>query len=987
MSSPNNISGGDFVQPAAELLQYLREYAGQLQEPHARREDVEQLYASARTLSESACASGFPLFSEIASKLAHVFQYALNVSLSPELYAPLAEFMSDGIAVLESDLLQIGASGSETAEDLEAFKQRYSFAFLRPLDSETGPPPAAPAEVTADLETQTVFEPGASFYDRLPADGDVPDDILEFFLPEAEEHLQVVTECLLALEGKPDPEEINRLFRSMHTVKGSAAQVGLRRLSAIAHRVEDVIGRMRDGELAPGADIVDVCLDAVDVLRKMLHRESKGTGATRQQVDQLLARVAELAPEQESGEEAAVAASTDAARPAGNAPGAQAGPGSKTSAAKLVRVPLERLDRMMNVVGELVINRTRMVGRLAELEKLTDILNLSKSRLHSKVADFQEKYEFNRISSETFPGAAGDKRKEGKPPFPSAPAPEDPLFAEFSELELDRYDDFNILSRSLTEISADVTEVLAQLNSFAGRVEGDIDEFTKLTHHFQDEITVARMVPIGNLFTRVSRAVRDAARESSKQVNLDVTGADTQLDNNIIQQVADPLIHLVRNAVAHGIEPPHERTAAGKTPQGQVTVRAYHRGNHIHIEVEDDGRGIDSARIRSSAVAAGLFSPEDAASLSDRDLRELLFRPGFSTASSKTALAGRGVGLDVVRANLNALNGEIEIRTTMGQGTCFTLKVPLTLIISTALFVRCGKSLFALPLAVVEEIRRVRKNEIEEIGGKLVTNVRDDVLEVIRLDTHLGLPPLEPINDCFHMVIVQVTGRRVGLVVEEVQGKDEIVLKNLGAYLCKVKLFPGTTIAPDGSLILLLDVNRLVAHDTSQLPALAPSASGGRVFAPGAVAAASGSIPSEATDAAGQEKVVLVVDDSISIRKFVGRILDKAGYVVRLACDGLEAIEIISQVGCHLLITDIEMPRMNGYELMVNLRQRPETRAIPVLVITSRAGAKHRDRAMKEGATGFLTKPVQEEQLLSAVTQLIGTSGAVLQPAAPDWTT
>jgi len=986
VSSPNNISGGDFVQAAAELLQYLREYAGQLQEPHAKREDVEQLYAAARTLSESASASGFPLFSEIASKLAHVFQYALNVSLSPELYAPLAEFMSDGIAVLESDLLQIGAGGSETAEDLEAFKQRYSFAFPQPLAAEPAPPAAVSPEVAGEPEAQTIFEPGASFYDRLPADGDVPDDILEFFLPEAEEHLQVVTECLLALEGKPDPEEINRLFRSMHTVKGSAAQVGLRRLSAIAHRVEDVIGRMRDGELTPSADIVDACLDAVDVLRKMLHRESKDTDATRQQVDQLLARVGELAPEGDSGEGAAVAAAGPAG-PAVNAPAAHSGPGSKTSAAKLVRVPLERLDRMMNVVGELVINRTRMVGRLAELEKLTDILNLSRSRLHSKVADFQEKYEFTRISSATFPGTAGDKRKQGKSPFAPAPAPEDPLFAEFSELELDRYDDFNILSRSLTEISADVTEVLSQLNTFAGRVEGDIDEFTKLTHHFQDEITVARMVPIGNLFTRVSRAVRDAARESSKQVNLEVTGAETQLDNNIIQQVADPLLHLVRNAVAHGIETPHERTAAGKPPQGQVTVRAYHRGNHIHIEVEDDGRGIDSERIRSSAVAAGLFSPEGAASLSERDLRDLLFRPGFSTASSKTALAGRGVGLDVVRANLNALNGEIEIRTTVGQGTCFTLKVPLTLIISTALFVRCGKSVFALPLDVVEEIRRVRKNEIEEIGGKLVTNVRDDVLEVIRLDTHLGLPPLEPINDCFHMVIVQVTGRRVGLVVEEVQGKDEIVLKNLGAYLCRVKLFPGTTIAPDGSLILLLDVNRLVAHDTAQLPALAPSASGGRVFAPGAVAAASGSIPSEATDAAGQEKVVLVVDDSISIRKFVGRILDKAGYVVRLACDGLEALEIISQVGCHLLITDIEMPRMNGYELMVNLRQRPETRAIPVLVITSRAGAKHRDRAMKEGATGFLTKPVQEEQLLSAVTQLIGTSGAVLQPAAPDWTT
>jgi chemosensory pili system protein ChpA (sensor histidine kinase/response regulator) len=977
----------DFVQAAAELLQYLREYAGQLQESHARREDIEGLYTAAHTLSESGAAFGFPLFSEVAGKLAHVFQYALNVSLSPDLYGPLTEFMSDGIAVLESDLLQIGSGGTETIEELEAFKRRYSFAFPAPIAMEEAAPAVPPADAVLEAEAQHIFEGTASFYDRLPADNDVSEDILGFFMPEAEEHLQVVTECLLALEGNPNPDEINRLFRSMHTVKGSAAQVGLHRISAIAHRVEDVLGRLRDGILAPSTDLVDLCLDAVDVLKKLLHRESKDESAIRQQVDQLFARVAELVPEDDSAESAGAAASSAATGYAASTSPTKTVAASKASAAKLVRVPLDRLDRMMNVIGELVINRTRMVGRLAELEKLTDILNLSKSRLHAKVADFQEKYEFNRITNDAFPKSEGGNGEGEESPFTQAPPLNDPLFAEFSELELDRYDDFNILSRSLTEISADVTEVLSQLNSFSGRVESDIDEFTKLTHHVRDEITVARMVRIGNLFTRVTRAVRDAAREASKQVSLEMTGAETQLDNNIIQQVADPLLHLVRNAVAHGIEPAHERAAAGKSPQGKVTVRAYHRGNHIHIEVEDDGRGIDSERIRSSAVAAGLLSTEGAANLSDRELREFLFRPGFSTASSKTALAGRGVGLDVVRANLDALNGEIDIRTASGLGTCFTLKVPLTLIISTALFVRCGKSLFALPLAVVEEIRRVRRNEIEEIGGQFVTRVRDDILEVVRLDAHLGLPPLEAINDCFHMVIVQVTGRRVGLIVEEVQGKDEIVLKNLGAYLCKVKLFPGTTIAPDGSLILLLDVNRLVAHDSAQTTSVQPSASAVRVFAPGAEAAASGSIPAEATDAVGQEKVVLVVDDSISIRKFVGRILDKAGYVVRLASDGLEATEIISHVGCHLLITDIEMPRMNGYELMAHLRQGPETRSIPILVITSRAGAKHRDRAMKEGATGFLTKPVQEEQLLGAVAQLIGASATALQPSPAGWTT
>jgi len=300
------------------------------------------------------------------------------------------------------------------------------------------------------------------------------------------------------------------------------------------------------------------------------------------------------------------------------------------------------------------------------------------------------------------------------------------------------------------------------------------------------------------------------------------------------------------------------------------------------------------------------------------------------------------------------------------------VKVPLTLIISQALFIRSGATTLAMPLAVVEEIRRVRPEEIEDVGGKLLTKVRGIITEVTRLDTALGLAPLEPINGFFRMIVVRVVGRQVGVIVEEVLGKDEVVIKNLGEYLRRVKLFPGATISSDGSLILLLDVNRLVAGDTSERNIVVPSASAARVFAPGAAAVASGSIPAAVVDELRGEKVVVVADDSISVRKFVGRMLEKAGYRVKLASDGLEASEIIAQLGCHLLVTDIEMPRMNGYELMTHLRQDAATRRIPVLVVTSRAGAKHRDRAMKEGAASFLTKPVQEDQLLSVVEELIG---------------
>jgi len=1050
-----------FLQEASEHLQFLREYSNILLDPYPVPEDIERLYISAHTLTGTSASYGFPLFSELAGKLAHIFQYAMNATIAPDAAGPLVEFISEAVAVLESDLLMISANSIEAADDISAFKKRFPFAF----QTEAQPAPeerAAPAaSASPEVQPQAAPAPVAEVApEPMPEDGEVPAEILEFFVPEAEEHLQVVTDCLLSLETNPTPGEIHRLLRAMHTVKGSAAQVGLHRIAHVAHRAEDLIGKLRAGDLQPSAEIIDICLDSVDVLKKFLYRQWENEAAMQTAVQTLLARISRLAPPEKESDDAppaeasapevsaagASATQVSAARipaaevsttqaPAPEAPAAmaastaeltelhfeetaaaatepaiaivpeaapeaaetkkiekpeilvEAGSGKELAAmpqSRSVRVALERLDRMMNAVGELVINRTRMLGRVAELERLADVLNFSKARMQDKVSEFQEKHEFGRLhaapsqpssSSEAFPLRGG---------YSSYSHSFDHALAEFSELEMDRYDDFNILSRSLTEISADITEVLTQLDGFVRRVDSDIDEFTKLAHRLQDEITQARMVPIGNLYTRISRTVRDAAKAAGKKVELTLAGDETELDNNIIQQISDPLIHLVRNAVAHGIERETERYDAGKSDHGNLAVRAYHRGNHIYIEVEDDGRGIDYERVRKAAVENGLVRAEAANELADRDLLEFLFHPGFSTAPRKTELAGRGVGLDVVRSNLAQLNGEIEVETDKGKGCRFTLKVPLTLIISQALFVRCGNHMFALPLSFVEEIRRLRASEIEEVGGKLLTKVRDVVTEIVRLDSALGLEPIEPINGYFRMVIVNVAGRQAGVVVEDVTRKDEIVIKNLGEYLRNVKMFPGATIAPDGSLILLIDVNRLVAGEAIERRPLMTSANAARIFAPGAAAVAHGAIPAAAIEVVEDEKVVVLVDDSISVRKFVGRMLEKAGYRVKLASDGLEALEIVTQIRCDLVVTDLEMPRTNGYELLSHLRQNPETRGIPVMVVTSRAGAKHRDRAMKEGASSFLTKPVQEEQFIATVAGLIGvgTGAAALQAAA-----
>jgi chemosensory pili system protein ChpA (sensor histidine kinase/response regulator) len=1045
MSSPGPEFVEIFLQEASEHLQFLREYSPILQDPYPGADDVERLYISAHGLAGTSATYGYKQFSEVASKLAHIFQYAMNATISPDASGPLVEFITEGVAVLETDLLMISSGGFEAEEDIAAFKARYPFAFQAPSASQQAEETELQAEQQPEQGTETYessdplsleehaprssaqrVAPAPQIPD-LPADGEVPAEVMEFFVPEAEEHLQAVTECLLALEANPNAEDINRLFRAMHTIKGSAAQVGLHRISTVAHKAEDLIGRLRDGELKPSGQIVDLCLESVDALKKLLYRQWPDEVTFQTAAKSLLMKIERLASAEVGDarpadvEKPAVQASTpETTVPEGGPVVTEGIVGTASSGdtqpavdaekesvpeeitalakgtpaampqSKSVRIGLERLDRMMNAVGELVINRTRMIGRVAELERLADVLNFSKARMSDKIAEFQDKYEFSRIGS-----GNGNSQPAPRPPqddfqgagwasgndypyrggYSSYSHRIDHSLAEFSELEMDRYDDFGILSRSLTEISADITEVLTQLDGFVRRVDGDIDEFTKLAHRLQDEITQARMVPIGNLYTRISRTVRDAAKAANKQVELTLAGAETELDNNIIQQIADPLLHLVRNSVAHGIERADDRYNAGKPDQGQIAVRAYHRGNHIYIEVEDDGRGIDYERVRQTAIDTGIVAADEAGHLAERDLLNLLFHPGFSTAPRKTELAGRGVGLDVVRANLQALNGEIEIETQKSIGTRFTLKVPLTLIISQALFVRCGETTFAFPLAFVEEIRRIREPEIEEVGGKLLTKVRDVVTEVVRLDQQLGLERIEPVNGWYRLVIVNVAGRQVGIVVEEVLRKDEIVIKNLGEYLRNVKLFPGATIAPDGSLILLVDINRLIVGESIERRPLMTAANAARVFAPGAVAVAAGEIPVEAIDVVEREKVVVLADDSISVRKFVGRMLEKAGYRVKLACDGLEALEIVGSGSCDLVVTDLEMPRTNGYELMLHLRQNPDTRNIPVMVVTSRAGAKHRERAIKEGAAAFMVKPVQEEQFVAAVAQLIGNSG------------
>jgi chemosensory pili system protein ChpA (sensor histidine kinase/response regulator) len=462
------------------------------------------------------------------------------------------------------------------------------------------------------------------------------------------------------------------------------------------------------------------------------------------------------------------------------------------------------------------------------------------------------------------------------------------------------------------------------------------------------------MVPIGRLFTRVAQQVREAARASDKTVGLIVRGESAEVDNGIIEQIADPLLHLIQNAIGHGIESPADRQRTGKQAQGQITLSASQEGGFVLVVLEDDGRGIDTELVRRRAVERGLLPAAEAATLSDPDVLNLIFVPGFSTAASVTRTSGRGVGLDVVRTNVSRLNGEIHVETEPGRLTRFVLKLPLTVAIADALMVRCGSELFAFPLTAVSAMRPVDPTEIVSVGGRESVRIEDQMLELIRLGRTLGIPG-SPSSTRLPVVVLRGGGRPFGVVVDELLGKEEIVIKSLGAFLEGVGPFSGATISGEGRVILLLDPTLLreaAADGAAALPAE----------------------PVRAPEPGEEGPRVMLVDDSVSIRKFVGQMLEKAGFRVVTAVDGQDALQQLVDQSVDVIVTDLEMPRVNGYALIEDLKRRAATREVPVIVLTTRAGDKHVRLAQRLGVRHYVAKPVDEQSFVQLVRSAVTTA-------------
>lgn len=783
-------------------------------------------------------------------------------------------------------------------------------------------------------------------------------DVMSYFAPEAQEYLDSLETDLLQLDkDAANPDTIHQLFRTAHTLKGSAYTVGFQSIGDLTHHIEDFMGAVREERVHVRPGHTDVLLRAIDVIRSLMRRDPTAVSRTRERFATSLLELKRLGeesliltPVEDSTSAPAEALSRAEAGEEAGAGTVQTGEGKAGDERDVIRVSRDRLERLLNLVGELVIDRGRLEQRLRTLNHLAQQVLSNKNRLTDAVRTFEDKHTF---SFQPSPAPA----ENAMPPAATG-------VSDFGSLEFDRYDDFNILARRISEVTADISESMAQLSGSIHRAQDDMGSLQQLTLSMRDEIAHARMVPIGTPFTRFRRAAREMARATGKDVNLVTSGEQTEIDTGVVERLVDPLVHLVRNAVYHGIEPAAVRLAQGKPAAGTIYLHAAHRGNSVLIEVEDDGAGLDLAKIKAKAVKLGLVRQDVAETLPDSEVIKFIFLPGFTTVEAVGGQAGRGVGMDVVKRVIETMNGHIEVESVYGQGTKFTMHLPLTLLIATALLVRVGSERYAIPLPSVREVTMSAASMLQQMGDRSVLHIADEAIEVYPLAS-LIRREAGTIEGVSPVVIVRTSTGVLGCAVDELLGRQEIVIKSLGGLKpYERSVFGGATIDPEGRVVLVLDVSRLTTreyHDVlshTQLQRL--SASQESPVALDTLNAGAGQLP------------LLLIDDSLSIRKFVGRMLESAGYTVDTATDGEEGCRKAMMQPYQLIITDLEMPKLNGYEVIQALRARPQTHSTPILVMTTRAGEKHRQMAVSVGASGYIAKPVEERALVQEVRKWTG---------------
>ena len=632
-----------------------------------------------------------------------------------------------------------------------------------------------------------------------------------------------------------------------------------------------------------------------------------------------------------------------------------------------IRVDLERLTELVNLVGELVINRTNL--ELQESELRGEVKRIRRSIVDLNQFGGQLREEYDRLSFGDWRGGNINsglvgKIAEAETEFPLiANSKSSIAHTHFDILEMDRYTEFHSTAAEVIETAEAISQSATKLDILAMKFERSTDQLRRITEQLRSRVMQLRVVSFSRAVDHLPRALRDMCLTHDKDVNLLLVGRDAKIDESLLDALRDPLIHLVRNAFDHGIEMPEVRQSIGKSASGQIEIEARHQGGQTIITIADDGKGIDPEIIRRKIVKKGLATEEQAQEFSITELYDFLFWPGFSTVEEVSDLSGRGVGLDVVRTNLRTVRGTVKVDSRLGKGTSFIIKLPLLLSITEALMVKTDRNKIAVPLDAVEEILHIKASEVHTAGNQPMLWWRDEFIRLVRMQDLLeysilgpDAPSPDPLTqDHIPVLVLASSEGMLAVAVERLIGQQEIVVKPLPAPLSKPRGVLGSTILGDGRVVTILDVDDLVGQPLSN----------------SSIAPVSGKVP-QIAPSSSQSPQILVVDDSYTIRQLLSLMLTRARYRVVQAKDGLDALEKLQNgLDCSLAIVDIEMPRMDGFELLRSMRSTQRFAKIPVAMLTSRSGEKHRQMAMELGANQYFTKPYSESQLLEAIPQLI----------------
>ncbi len=738
-------------------------------------------------------------------------------------------------------------------------------------------------------------------------------ELLATFQVELAEHSQALTRAFLALEKEPEPGERRRwlaaAFRSAHNLKGAARAVALGHVEMLAHHLEGVLGGASREEVDPSPALFDLLFAAVDTLSP-----AASGAATTEWLEALAARL-------EAAQTGDIQPLT-AIEPAAVVYASQAPPAAPPLAAdrasvvadtgETIRLPAARLDALMEQLGELVIPRLELHDGLTEL-----------TALRVEAEAWQREWrrlrpQLRQLDNE---GALGNLRP---------------------------------LVRFLERNETNLTTLAPRLNAVHARLAGPTADLGVLTDDLQTHVMRFRMLPFGQLSATLERTVRDLTRSLGKEARLVLVGSDTEIDRRALEDMKDPLLHLLRNALDHGLEAPAERQRLGKPAIGSVVVAATQRGNTTVIEVEDDGAGISVAVVRQAAVERGLATEAELVVMHDRDVLRLIFLPGFSTRADVTEVSGRGVGLDVVARNVERLGGRVDVDSQPAGGTRFTVTLPLTLATTRALLVESGDALYALPTATVERV--LRPPELGSIGGRPMLECDGSAIPVVALATFFGggestHKTTAPTTTAWPTLVLLGAGQqRVALLVDRLVGEQEIVVKPLPFPVVRVRHFAGATILGSGRIVPILNVADLLRSAARSVPT---------------------HVVPQIAEPTQRRQRVLVADDSLTTRTLERYILEAAGYEVILAGDGAEALALLQDGGCDVLVSDVEMPGLDGIELTARVRAEPLLRDVPIILVTSLDSPADRERGLQAGAEAYIVKTsFDQDQLLRTIREI-----------------